>query len=274
MQTRTAEIRQFIGDLAAAAVCLWAGYFFCHTWQTLDEVELALLGVAVLGSYAGAAAIGAGGWNRAGAVAALAVAVAAAAYVNPLVLCSVAALFGLGLLRRRSDGTQASRFVLGLLLAGAALVAGVCASRQIPAAALWCGLALAGYVGLAESLRGTRPVAKGTFAMTLGALMAAVLGTAAFGFARPFGLLAAAFSVWLGVYLGWYGRLVLKQCTVARLRLFGDYALAGTGLFAGALLALQIPQGRRSVGELAWPVMAGAFAVVVIRVWPYMVKRP
>ena len=273
MQTRTAETRQLIGDLAAAAVCLWAGYFFCHKWQTLDEAELALLGAAVIGSYAGAAGITGGGRKWVAGVAALAVALAAAGRVNPLLLCSVAALFGLGLLRRRCDGTQASRFVLGLLLAGAALVAGVCTSSQIPAEALWYGSALAGYVGLAESLRGTRPVAKGTFAMTLGALMAAVLGTAAFGLARPFGLLAAAFSVWLGVYLGWYGRLVLKQCNVARLRLFGDYALAGTGLFAGALLALQIPEGQRSVGELAWPVMSGAFAVVVIRVWPYLLKR-
>ena len=54
MATPTVDLRQLAANLAAALVCLWTGYFLCHTWQTLDTVELALLFVAVACCYGGA----------------------------------------------------------------------------------------------------------------------------------------------------------------------------------------------------------------------------
>lgn len=269
LPTRTVEIRQFIGDIAAAAVCCWTGYFLCHTWQTLDEADLVLLGVAVIGSYGGALGVAAGGRNRVAGVAAAVLAAAAAWYAGPLAWYGVALLFGLGLARAGLERTLGSRLLFGLLLAAAALFVGL-SGRPVAGVNVAFGSALAGYVAIAGALRGPRPVERGALAIMLAAMLVVVLVAAGAGLAMPFGLLASAFAVWLAVYLVAYGRHALKECNVLRLGLLGENALAGAGLFAGALLALHIPRGERSVGEMAWPVLAGAFSFVLLRAWPYL----
>jgi len=267
------DSREVLAEMAAIAICLWTGYFLCHTWRTLSWPELALAGGGAVACSLGAHWLGAAsGRTKPGAVLALA-GLGAVAFGNVRALWGAVPLGLLVLSRGILPGTLAPRFVTGWLVAAAAALTGLVMGSAVSLTGVSYGVALAGYVGLAGSIAGPRPVSKGTFAIILAALLAAVLLVAGFGLTRPFGLLAAAFSLWLAVYLGWYGRQALKTCDRVRLRLFAQHALLGAGFFAGSLLTLEVRSGRPAMAELAWPVALGGFSVVMIRVWPYLGKR-
>jgi len=268
------DLRQLIGDVAAALVCVWTGYFLCHTWQTLDTTELALLAVGVSGCYA--ATFWAVADERRRVIGAL-LAVAALAAAG---LGDVRATAGAGLLAclalLRATGAERmpeARFLFGCLFAGAAVCTGQLEGFPVSGLAGLCTVGLMCYVGLVWFIRGRRPIEKGTFAIALALMIALVLLVAGLGVGRPFGLLAAAFSVYLAVYLGWYGRQVLRRFDLGRVGLFAETVLPGAGLFAGALLALHVPKGDKVTAELAWPVISATFAVVMMRVWPFLRRQ-
>ena len=60
---------------------------------------------------------------------------------------------------------------------------------------------------------------------------------------------------------------------MGRVGLFAETVLPGAGLFAGALLALHVPKGDKVTAELAWPVISATFAVVMMRVWPFLRRQ-
>ncbi len=268
------DLRQLIGDVAAALICVWTGYFLCHTWQTLDTTELALLAVGVSGCYA-ATFCAAADERRRVIAALLAVAALAAAGLGDVRATAGAGLLAcLALLRATgAERMPEARFLFGSLFAGAAVCTGQLEGFPVSGLAGLCTVGLMCYVGLVWFIRGSRPIEKGAFAIALALMIALVLLVAGLGMGRPFGLLAAAFSVYLAVYLGWYGRQVLRRFDLGRVRLFAETVLPGAGLFAGALLALHVPKGDKATAELAWPVISATFAVVMMRVWPLLRRQ-
>ncbi len=275
------DTRQLVCELAVALPCVWAGYFFTHTWKSLDTGQLLLL--------CGAAALCVGGAARAvtlrqrrrggvaiwflGGVVALGPILAA--------LADAGALFAAGMLLvvaiLRSDAawsTPGARCVLGLLFACTAASLGFVVALPVSAQVARLALALGIYVGLVETIIGDPPVTRPTFGLVLGLMIALVLAVGAFGLAHPHGLLGAALAVWLAARLGIVGARVPPRYTPDRARSFAEQAQLGTGLLAGALLTLTVEGSvPNAAAELAWAVAAGAFSFVLMRLWPLMASR-
>ena len=237
MTSAEIDVRRVIGDVAVLVICVWTGYFLCNTWHTLNRLELVLLELGVAACY-------------------------------------VALVWALARAGRGLPGaTLGARLLCGLLLGGVATFAGVLTRWPESAPVGPYALALAGYVGLAASLRGPYPVAKGTFAVVCAGLIGGGLVLAGLGLTRPHGPATALLGVWLAARLAWLGHAVGPECRAERVEAFAESALAGTGIFAGALLVIRIPEGRRELAELAWPMLAVVFSVVLIRVWPGIRKK-
>jgi len=274
LDSAAADCRGLVGDVAAALICVWTGYFLCHTWQTLDAAELALLAVGLSVCYAATFWAAADERHRVIAALLAVVALVAAGLGDVRATAGAGLLACLALLRTTgAERMPAVRFVFGCLFAGVAVCTGQLKGFPPSGLAGLCTLGLMCYVGLAWFTRGAGPVEKGTFATALALMIGLVLLAAGLGQGRAFGLLAAAFSVYLAVYLGWYGRQVLRRFDAAGVRLFGETVLPGVGLFAGTLLALHVPRGEKATAELAWPVLSATFAVVIMRAWPFLRRR-
>lgn len=267
------DIRQLLPSSAAVVICVWTGYFLCHTWQTLDKIELVSVVVGVLCCYVGMAlVIGGTATERAGPILAM-LGLVLAWWARPV------AAIGAGLIPffvfvegRTSRSNVGTRFLFGAVIAAAAAFAGLTTAWPISRAAGLSAAGLACYVGLAQALRGPRPLPKATFTAVFVLLVAAFLALAGVGLGSEQGYVAAVLLAYLAIRLGVEGAWVLKDCTSEKLRSFGYTALACAGLFAGALLVLQIGEGERTKAELAWPVVLFALSIVLLRLKPYMVR--
>ncbi|MFO7899747.1 MAG: hypothetical protein R6V58_11895 [Planctomycetota bacterium] len=258
------RVRALVIELVAAAVAAWAGYFLAHSWQTLDEFELGLVLGGVLFGFGGARLArlrvrrARFGW-------------AAAAVGLAALLAVDTRSFGAGLLVVaagfvRPPAGPVPRLALGLLLGAGAGCAGLVSGRIPGPGAAVSVAALTAYVGLACAVRSSRPVGRGGLAVVLAGLVAGLIATAVLGAFRPMGLFVVVFAVWLLIYVAYFGVHALRRTTAERLELLGEHLLAGAGLFAAALLGLAIPED--GTAELAWPVLAGVFSMVVLRSWP------
>jgi len=267
------DIRQLLPSSAAVAICVWTGYFLCHTWQTLNYVELASVIVGVLCCYVGMTFVIVGrSTERAGPILAT-LGLVLAWMARP------AAAIGAGLIPffvfvegRTSRTNAGTRFLFGALAAAAAAFAGLATKWPISRAAGLSAAALACYVGLAQAMRGSRPLPKATFTAVFALMVAAFLALAGVGLGSEHGYVAAVLLAYLAIRLGVEGALAVKDCTSEKVRSFACTALACAGLFAGALLVLQIGAGKRSKAELAWPVVLFALSIILLRLKPYMVR--
>lgn len=272
--------RRLVCELAVSLPCVWTGYFLTHTWKTLDTEQLLLLGSGAALCVGGAALAGtlrhhrgngAPMWCLAGLVA---LGILLTALANFRALFAAGPLLVVATLRSNEAwSAPGARCALGLLFACASISMGPVIALPVSGQVILLGLALAVYVGLAETTSGDPPVTRPTFGMLLGLIIALVLMMGAIGLARPHGLLGAALAAWLAARLGIVGARVLRQYTSRRVHSFAKQAQLGTGLMAGILLTLTIKgNGRSEVAELAWPVVAGVFSFLLMRVWPLLVK--
>ncbi len=281
----TTEARRLACDLAVVLVGLWLGYFLTHTWQTLEFEKLLLAGLGSGVFYAGLRWARQGAGHRPMSLAVMVAGAAAAAMADPRIPFALSLLLVSSLLRGRFNTARpAGRFISGMLFGGAAVCVGLVTALPLPPGVGAMALAFACYIGLAESLAGGRGASRATVGAVLALMLATVLLVASAGLRRPHGIIAAAFSVWLGLRLIWAGRSVLRATTVPAVRRFSELALLGSGLLAAALLAMRIEPAdetvgevlggvSRSVGEAAWPVLVGLFSVLLIRVWPLVVRN-
>jgi hypothetical protein len=273
-------IEHLLAKLSVLAVCTWTGYFLAHDWQTLDVLRLCLLLGGVVGCAVGSELMGrqrlTGGAGLI-APALLLLGPAAMALADLRALVAAAVLISVAVLGRTTAGrTVAGRVVLDLLGAAAAMSAGLVDFLPLTLSTGYAVFTLAAYVaatGLACG--GPAAVPRGRLGLAVGIPVAIALMVGAVGMTRPFGLLSAAFGLWLALRLVLYGRRVLSGSSSARPADFAVLARFGTGLLAGALLTLSIdasapppggPEGRMSA-ELAWPVAAGAFSFLAMRIW-------
>lgn len=275
------DSRRLVCELAVTMVCVWTGYFLTHTWKTLDAGQLLLLGGGAVLCVGGTDWAGTLRHSRRGGAATWCLGGVVAIGIVLAALADFGALFAAGVLSvvavLRSGAVRSTpgvRCLLGLLFACAAVSMGLVVALPVSAQVGRIGLALGIYVGLVESARGNPPVARPTFGMLLGLMIALVLMVGAIGLARPHGLLGAALALWLAARLGIVGVRVLGRYTPGRVRSFSEQAQLGTGLMAGALLTMKIgSDGPNAAAELAWAVIAGAFSFVLMRAWPLMVGR-
>ncbi len=263
-------IRDTILGGCVALACAFAGYFLTHRWQTMSELMLGLLLGGVLFVYAGArfarvelprARLG---WI------AVALGLAALFFVDPR-----SAGAGILVLASGLAGPAASpivRLVLAFVLASAAGWAGLCAGEMVPLShEIISVFALAGYVGAASSLRGGPPVGRGLLTAIITVIAAGLVAMVVLGLYRPMAFVVGLFGIWLLVYITLFGVKALKKPNAVRIILFSDHALGGIGLLAAALLAF--PLWKEQTAELAWPVIAGLFSMLVLRLWPYICRK-
>ncbi len=262
-------IRETILGVCVALVCVFTGYFLAHNWQTSDELALGLLLGGVLFIYAGARFARVElPWARLGWIAVV-LGLAALFFADPR-----SAGAGILVLAAGLAGPTVSpgvRLVQGLVLASAAGWAGLLAGETVPLThEIITVFAIAGYVGLANSLRGGRSVGRGYLTAVIVVIAAGLVAMVVFGVLRPMAFIVGIFGVWLLVYIVLFGVKALQQPKVVRVALFADHALGGIGLLAAALLAF--PLWREQTAELAWPVIAGLFSMLVLRAWPYVCR--
>jgi hypothetical protein len=262
------DLRRLITDLAALAVCTWTGYFLLHTWQGADAVRLGLLLTAAVASYGGAWSAGAGGRARLGWLAAAA-GLGAAGAAGLCALVPAGALVLLGRVRRDATAWAVGpRLLAAGCLAGAAALLG--GTGGLAVSPLLYAAPLTVYLAVALSLWSDRPVSRGGLTAAVGVMALTAGGVAGFAVGRAYALVAVLFAAWLAVRVGWFAWYALQDGTPGRVHRFAESAVAGAGLLAGALLALQVPAGRESMTELAPPVLLGAFSILLIRLRPVL----
>ena len=265
--------RRLFYDLVVISFCLWTGYFLVR--QRADFLEMRFIFVlagSVL-AYIGVDRALADGRRRAlGFVlylagTALALPGGMAAAVAPVLPLA-------GLLRRRGAGRPvAVRFLLGCLFAALALAAGWLTTFSISQSAAGSIALLACTVGLIDVLRSTRPVGKGAFLAVAAAVIVILVFVAAVGSTAPRGLVVVVLCGYAAIRVIWYGRHVLERCDAERQQAFAETALVGAILLAAALLVFHAPADRRSMSELAPPLVLGAAAIILTRTAQFLPKE-
>jgi hypothetical protein len=284
MARSTYDMRRLICDLAVVLVGLWLGYFLTHNWRTMHVQRLVFIALGAVVCYAGIGLALLGAGRRPVALGVALAGAVAAGLGNERVPFALAILAVAALLRETvGRGRPAVRFVFGLLFAAAATCVGLVVTLPVSGQAGQICFAFACYIGLAEALMGGRDVPKNTFSTVFALMLATMLTVGALAMGRPYGVVSAAFVVWLGLRLIWSGRVVLRDMNAGHVRLYAESALLSCGFLAAALLASNIGPSEqtvgevlsgvnRSLGEAAWPILCGVFSILIVRAWPYIAR--
>jgi hypothetical protein len=277
------ELRDAVAELAALLVCAWTGYFLVRGWADADWTAVVLVCVGTIVAAGGALRLAhdaeAGGRSarsRVGVLAALAgMAAVGMAGVIGWGLPTGGQVLSIWLGHRLTRGNAMYQFTFGGMAALCAVVAGANAAGEWPA---WAGkgaLVIACYVGLAHVAQ-AHALRRQAFLAVVCLLIALALLIGATSFLFPeYWMLSVLFAAWVALRLGLIARKVLGTYEPRYVRRFGQEALLGTGLVAGALLVLKVASSDvagdpKAVSELAWPVIAGAFSLAAMRVWPFL----
>jgi hypothetical protein len=290
-EQRTPEPRGLVAELAAVLVCAWTGYFLGRGWADAEPGAALLVCSGAVVAAAGAMRVArdAAAPNaptaavRSPRVGLVAVAVGSVAV-------TLATPYGAGVLPAGAlvlavlcehcgrGGAVARRFAFGALAGAGAVGVGLTAAGAWEPAALGSAAALAGYVGFACAAR-TPGISRQTFLALTFLMIATAIVIGAVGFLYPaYWMLSALFAAWAALRLGLIAREVAAGFERYKVQRFAEEALLGAGLVAGALLVLKVGASARAgdpkvLSEMTWPVLAGAFSLLMMRAWPFLWRR-
>jgi len=240
-------IYYLILDLSAVLICGWTGYFLVHDSKSVSALNLSVLLIAY------------------------AVIFILMAFMRRVPLVRIIAA------PESADRLPfAIRLPIDILLFLALIIIAMepFVEERIEVAVAFAP-PVAIYAGLMRALRAARQVERRTFNIVFAASAIALLGYAGYAFASDFAYrtVIAILLVWPVVRIAWYGRLVTKEATKARINLFAVSVLASTGFVAGAVLAMQVEAEREQVMELTWVVIPVALSVILVRLAPRMWQK-